>query len=51
VVKALERYGNRAIVSVEKVASRRGGNWRQTNLHIRIATADLAIISEDESTS
>jgi phosphate uptake regulator len=51
VVKALERYGDRAIVSVEKVATRSGGNWRQTKLHIRIATADLEIISADEGTS
>jgi hypothetical protein len=51
VVKALERYGDRAIVSVEKVAVRSGGNWRQTKLHIRIAAADLEIISADESTS
>ena len=51
VVKALERYGDRAIVSVEKVATRNGGSWRQTKLHIRIAAADLELISDDESTS
>jgi hypothetical protein len=51
VVKALERYGDRAIVSVEKVAIRSGGSWRQTKLHIRIAAADLEIIADDESTS
>jgi ribosomal protein L21E len=49
VVKALERYGDRAIVSVEKVSVRSGGTWRQTKLHIRIAAADLEIISADES--
>ena len=51
VVKALERYGDRAIVSVEKVATRSGGTWRQTKLHIRVATADLEVISDDESTA
>ena len=51
VVKALERYGDRAVVSVEKVSVRSGGNWRQTKLHIRIAAADLEIISDDESTA
>jgi hypothetical protein len=51
VVKAVERYGDRAIVAVEKVAIRSGGSWRQTKLHIRIAVADLEIISDDESTS
>jgi hypothetical protein len=30
VVKAVERHGERAIVSVEKVATRSGGTWRQT---------------------
>ena len=50
VVKALERYGDRAIVSVEKVAIKSGGSWRQTKLHIRIAAADLEIISDDTST-
>jgi ribosomal protein L21E len=49
VVKALERYGDRAIVSVEKVSVRRGGTWRQTKLHISIAAADLEIISDGES--
>jgi hypothetical protein len=51
VVKAVERYGDRAIVSVEKVATRSGGTWRQTKLHIRVATADLEIISDGESTA
>jgi phosphate uptake regulator len=51
VVKALERYGDRAIVSVEEVATRSGGTWRQTKVHIRIAVADLEIISDGESTS
>jgi len=51
VVKALERYGDWAIVSVEKVATRSSGTWRQTKLHIRIAVADLELISDDESTS
>jgi hypothetical protein len=50
VVKALERYGDRAIVSVEKVAVRSGGNWRQTKLHIRIAAADLEIITNGDGT-
>ena len=45
VVKALERYGDRVIVSVEKVSTRSGGEWRQTKLHIRMATADLEIIT------
>lgn len=49
VVKAFERYGDRAMVSVEKVAVRRGGTWRQTKLHISIAAADLEIISDGES--
>ena len=51
VVKALERYGDRAIVSVEKVSVRRSGTWRQTKLHLRVAAADLEVISDDESTS
>src|SRR5262245_66106967 len=29
VVKAVERYGDRAIVSVEQVSIRSGGTWRQ----------------------
>jgi hypothetical protein len=45
VVKALERYGDRAIVSVEKVSVRRSGTWRQTKLHIRAAATDLEIIT------
>ncbi len=45
VVKALERYGDRVIVSVEKVSTRSGGEWRQTKLQIRMATADLEIIT------
>ena len=45
VVKAMERYGDRVIVSVEKVSTRSGGEWRQTKLQIRIATADLEIIT------
>ena len=48
VVKALERYGDRATVSVEKVSVRSGGTWRQTKLHIRIATADLEIITNGD---
>jgi ribosomal protein L21E len=51
VVKALERYGDRAMVSVEKVATRSGGSWRQTKLHIRIAAADLEILSDNEGAS
>jgi ribosomal protein L21E len=48
VVKALERYGDRAVVSVEKVSTKSGGTWRQTKLHIRIAAADLEIISDGD---
>ena len=51
VVKALERYGDRATVSVEKVSVRSGGTWRQTKLHIRIATADLEIITNGDDTA
>ena len=51
VVKALERYGDRAIVSVEKVSTRSGGTWRQTKLHIRVAVADPEIIADDDSTA
>jgi len=45
VVKAMERYGDRVIVSVEKVSTRSGGEWRQTKLQIRIATADLELVT------
>jgi len=45
VVKAMERYGDRVMVSVEKVSSRSGGEWRQTKLQIRIATADLELVT------
>src|SRR5690242_7549591 len=48
VVKALERHGDRAVVSVEKVSTKSGGTWRQTKLHIRIAAADLEIISDGD---
>ena len=44
VVKALERHGDRAVVSVEKVSTKSGGTWRQTKLNIRIAAVDLEII-------
>jgi ribosomal protein L21E len=47
VVKAVERYGDRVMVSVEKVSTRSGGEWRQTKLHIRIAIADLEIITSE----
>jgi hypothetical protein len=47
-VKALERYGDRVIVSVEKVSTKSGGTWRQTKLHIRIAVADLEIITNGD---
>jgi ribosomal protein L21E len=48
VVKALERYGDRVMVSVEKVSTRSGGEWRQTKLTIRMATADLEIITSGD---
>jgi|GEM_PF-3498563 len=48
VVKAVERYGDRVMVSVEKVSTRSGGEWRQTKLSIRLATADLEIITSGE---
>jgi hypothetical protein len=48
VVRALERYGDRAIVSVEKVSTRSGGTWHQTKLHIRIAAADLEVITNGD---
>jgi ribosomal protein L21E len=47
VVKAVERYGDRVMVSVEKVSTRSGGEWRQTKLTIRLATADLEIITSE----
>ena len=48
VVKAMERYGKRVIVAVEKVQVKSGGAWRQTKLHLSLATADLEVIlSED----
>jgi ribosomal protein L21E len=51
VVKAVERYGDRVMVAVEKVSTRSGGDWRQTKLTIRMATADLEIItSGDDNT-
>jgi phosphate uptake regulator len=48
VVKALERYGDRAIVSVEKVSTRSGGTWRQTKLYIHVAAADFEIITNGD---
>jgi hypothetical protein len=51
VVKAVERYGDRAMVSVEKVSVRSGGTWRQTKLHIRIAVADLEITTNGDDTA
>jgi hypothetical protein len=48
VVKALERYGDQAMVSVEKVSTKSGGTWRQTKLHIRIAVADLEVITNGD---
>jgi ribosomal protein L21E len=48
VVKAVERYGDRVMVSVEKVSTRSGGEWRQTKLTIRMATADLEIITSGD---
>jgi hypothetical protein len=48
VVKTLERYGDQAMVSVEKVSVRSGGTWRQSKLHIRIAVADLEIITNGD---
>jgi len=47
VVKAVERYGDRVIVAVEKIYLRNGGNWRQTKQHIRMAAADLEIITSE----
>jgi ribosomal protein L21E len=48
VVKAVERYGDRVMVAVEKVSTRSGGEWRQTKLTIRMATADLEIITSGD---
>ncbi len=48
VVKAMERYGKRVIVAVEKVQVRSGGAWRQTKLHLSLATADLEVISSED---
>jgi ribosomal protein L21E len=49
VVKAVERYGDRVIVAGEKIYLRNGGNWRQTKQHIRMAAADLEIITSEDS--
>jgi ribosomal protein L21E len=46
VVKAMERHGQRVIVAVEKVQVKSGGAWRQTKLHLSLATADLEIIED-----
>jgi len=47
VVKAVERYGDRVIVAVEKVYLKSGGVWHQTKQHLRLATADLEIITSE----
>jgi ribosomal protein L21E len=47
VVKAVERYGDRVMVAVEKIYLRSGAEWRQTKQHIRLATADLQIITSE----
>jgi phosphate uptake regulator len=49
VVKAIERYGDRMIVAVEKLQTRRGGAWRQTKLHISLSTADLEVVTSETS--
>ena len=46
VVKAMERYGQRVIVAVEKVQVKSGGGWRQTKLHLSLATADLEVMED-----
>jgi PRC-barrel domain len=47
-MSAIERYGDRVIVAVEKIYLKSGGNWRQTKQHIRLATADLEVITSED---